>query len=140
MGGSDDSVVPQGLEQHRVLDVAEHPADVVGVRGAGKVRVEGLSLPTLVPGDGLLLVQLADVFFGVLGISSFTWHGGERQEKVSGLSENVPLFGGREDTWDLFRELHPNLLRWLDDSVLNSGPSILQTIQKIVFSIGVNCP
>lgn len=72
MGGSDDSVVPQGLEQHRVLDVAEHPADVVGVRGAGKVRVEGLSLTTLVPGDSLLLVQLADVFFSVFCVSSFT--------------------------------------------------------------------
>lgn len=71
-GASDDSVVPQGLEQHSVLDVAEHPADAVGVRGAGEVRVEGLPLAALVPGDGLLLVQLADVFLGVLGVSSFT--------------------------------------------------------------------
>lgn len=91
MGGSDHSVVPQGLEQHRVLDVAEHPADVAGVRGAGEVRVQGLPLPTLVPGDGLLLVQLADVLLGVLGVSSFTCHGGERQAKDSGLREDVPI-------------------------------------------------
>lgn len=96
MEGSDDSIVPQGLEQHRVLYVAEHSADVVGVRGAGKVRVESLSLPTLVPGDSLLLVQLADIFFGVLCVPSFTCHGGERQAKISGLCENVPLFMGRK--------------------------------------------
>lgn len=96
MRGSDDSVVHQGLEQHRVLDVAEHCADVVGVRGAGKVRVQALSLATLVPGDGLLLVHLADVFFGVVCVSSFTCHGGERQAKVSALSENVLLFGGQK--------------------------------------------
>lgn len=94
MRGSDDSVVPQGLEQHRVLDVAEHPADVAGVRGAGKVRVEGLPLAALVPGDGLLLVHLADVFFGVLGVSPFTCNGGERQAEVSGRSGNAPLVGG----------------------------------------------
>lgn len=108
MAGSDDSVVPQGLEQHCVLDVAEHPADVVGVRGAGKVWVQGLPLPALVPGDGLLLVQLADVFLGVLGVSPFTCRGGERQAEVSGRGGIALLLGGgRKKTRDLFRALGP---------------------------------
>jgi len=65
---SDDSVVPERLEQHRVLDVAEDPADVVGVGGAGEVRIQSLPLVPVVAVDGLLLVHLADVVHGVLGV------------------------------------------------------------------------
>lgn len=43
------------------------------------MRVESLPLPTLVAGDGLLLVQLADVVLGVLGVSFFTCHRGEKE-------------------------------------------------------------
>lgn len=78
---SDDPVVPERLEQHRVLDVAEDPADVVRVRGAGEVGVQGLPLLRLVATDGLLLVQLTDVIPGVLGVSLFTCHGGEEDRK-----------------------------------------------------------
>lgn len=78
---SDDPVVPERLQQHRVLDVAEDPADVVRVRGAGEVRVQGLPLLGLVATDGLLLVQLTDVVPGVLGVSLFTCHGGEKDRK-----------------------------------------------------------
>lgn len=76
---SDDSVVPERLEQHRVLDIAEHPADVVGVCGAGEVRVQSLSLLPLVVVDGLLLVQLADVVLGVLWVSFLPCQTGEKE-------------------------------------------------------------
>lgn len=79
---SDDSIVPERLEQHRVLDIAEDPADVVGVCGAGEVWVESLSLLPLVVVDGLLLVQLADVVFGVLGVSFLPCQRGEKETRL----------------------------------------------------------
>lgn len=77
--GSDDSIISEGLEQHRVLDVAEDPADVAGVCGAGKVWVQRLPLLPLVLIGGLLLVQLTDVVLGVLGVSLFTCRGRENE-------------------------------------------------------------
>lgn len=65
---SDDPVVSERFEQHRVLDVAEHSADVVGVGGAGEVRVQRLPLVPVVPVDGLLLVQLADVVLSIIRV------------------------------------------------------------------------
>lgn len=71
-GSLDDPIVSEGLKQHGVLDIAEDPADVVSVCGAGEVWVESLPLPTLVAGDSLLLVHLRYVVLGVLGVSLFT--------------------------------------------------------------------
>lgn len=82
MGVSEDSVVLQGFEQHRVFDVTKHPADVVGVRRTCEVRVKRFSLPTFVPGDGLLLVHLANVLFGIFGVSSFTCNEGGSRVRV----------------------------------------------------------
>lgn len=65
---SHDSVVPEGSDQHRVLDVAEDPPDVVGVRGAGEVRVQGLPVAAALHVDGLLLVDLEDEFHGVMWV------------------------------------------------------------------------
>lgn len=65
---SDDPIVPQRLEQHGVLHVAEDPADVVGVRGTGEVGVQSLPRLPAVVGDGLLLVQLADELHSVFGV------------------------------------------------------------------------
>lgn len=76
---SDDSIISEGLEQHRVLDIAEDPADAAGVCGAGEVWVQRLPLLPLVPIGGLLLVQLTDVVLGVLGVSLFTCRGRENQ-------------------------------------------------------------
>lgn len=69
---SDNSVVPERLQQYRVLDIAEDPADVVGVCGAGEVWVQGLPFVPPVAVDGLLLVQLKDVFLGILGVLPLT--------------------------------------------------------------------
>lgn len=74
---SDDPIVPERLEQHCVLDVTEDRADVVGVCGTGEVWVEGLPFVSVVMVDGLLLVQLGDVFLGVFRISLLTCEAGE---------------------------------------------------------------
>lgn len=97
---SDNPVVPERLEQHRVLDVAEYPADVVGVCGAGKVRVEGLSLLPLVAVDGLLLVQLADVDLGIIGVLALTGEVREVFLQVRGqdfVSQDVSLIEEEDD-------------------------------------------
>lgn len=84
---SDDPIVPERLEQHSVLDVAEDPADAVGVCGAGKVRVESLPLLPVVAVDGLLLVQLADVVLGVLGVLPLTCHRDSETEVRDGSGQ-----------------------------------------------------
>lgn len=65
-----------------VLHRAEDKSNVVGVCGTGEVWVQSLSLLPPVTVDGLLLVQLADVVLGVLGVSPLTCHRGERRQST----------------------------------------------------------
>ena len=65
---SDDPILDEGLEQHSVLDVAEHLADAVCVGGAGEVRVQGLAVLLPVSVLGLLHVPLLDELLGLLRV------------------------------------------------------------------------
>lgn len=84
---SDDSVVPERLDQHSVLHIVEDPADVVGVSSAGEVWVKSLPLLRLVPFNGLLLVHLADVVLGVLGVLPLTCYRGEKEMDGEGWTK-----------------------------------------------------
>lgn len=68
MKSSENSIVPERLEQYRVSYITKDPANVAGVCGAGEVWVQGLPLVPLVVVDGLMLVQLEDVVLGILGV------------------------------------------------------------------------
>lgn len=69
---SDDPVVPERLEQHRVLHIAEDPANIVGVCGTGEVGVQSLPLLPVAVVVCLLLVQLADELHGLVRVLPLT--------------------------------------------------------------------
>lgn len=99
-GSSDDPIVPERLEQHCVLDIAENPADAVGVCGAGEVWVECLSLLPVVAIDGLLLVQLADVVLGIFRVVSLSCEVGEvflQVRRLDFVCQDVSLVEEKDD-------------------------------------------